>query len=417
MAGLSTRVLLLTPPGAGPIGVVRLIGPDAVAILDKVFSPARAATRIGAQTQTGSNVSGSNDLLEVNRIRYGKFVDRGEVVDDVLVCRASTDRATAIDISAHGGVRIMERILESFQRLGAPLVDGWALRDAPWKAPTVMETEALSLIHKAKTERAVRFLTWQRQHLVASVRKLLSPSHFSRVGLAEAVGAMLSGYEAAQTLIHGATIVLLGPPNSGKSTLFNRIVARSAAVVSPCPGTTRDWVCFALELEGAPVSLVDTAGSRRSTDDIEQQAIEGGEAIASKADLRVIVLDGSRARSGAEWSVPERHRRHEKEIRVLNKMDLVCGSVTTGSEPNEAVPTDDAILVSARTGRGIERLTAAMAKSLGLDEPVEARPCLFTERQRRVANRVLSDSPRGLDEASAALRGGLIGGHSGDDGG
>lgn len=417
MAGFSNRVLLLTPSGAGPIGVVRLMGPDAVAILDKVFSPARGATRIGVQTQTGSNASGSNDLLEVNRIRYGKFVDRGEVIDDVLVCRVSSDRTMAIDISAHGGVRIMERILESLQRLGAPLVEGWALRDAVWEAPTVMETEALSLIHRAETERAVRFLTWQRQHLAASVRNLLSPSRFSRVGLAEALRAMLSGYEAAQTLIHGATIVLQGPPNSGKSALFNRIVARSATVVSPRPGTTRDWVCCALELEGAPVTLIDTAGSRRSADDIEQQAIEGGEAIASTADLRVIVRDGSRAHAGAEPRVPERCGPHEKEILVLNKMDLVYGSVTTGSEPNETVATTDAILVSARTGRGIEKLTAAMAKRLGLDESVEARPCLFTERQRRTADRVLSDSPSGLDEASAALRGGLIGERSGDDGG
>jgi len=219
----------------------------------------------------------------------------------------------------------------------------------------------------------------------------------------------LDGYKGARRLIHGGTVVLLGPPNTGKSTLFNRLLTRTVTVVSPQPGTTRDWISAPLELAGAPLTLVDTAGRRQDVDGLERLAIDQGRTIAGLADLHLIVLDGSRAGPTTWTAAPEANAADVPRLVVLNKMDLVSTSDVSGREARDGACSDNSVRVSARTGAGIKELTDVIGKTLGLDQALETQPCVFTERQRAVAARVLSGLPASPREATNRLLSEFIG--------
>jgi len=389
---LANEAVLLTPAGSGAIGVIRVTGPDAHAIIAKVFRPT------GGAVLSPSSTSGVANDLPLNRPRYGSFVDEDETIDDVVVCRVGA-APDAIEVMTHGGVRVMERVLRSLERMGAPFADEAHATGVAWSSHSKIESEALSLLHLAKTERAVRFLLWQRQHLPEHLRRFMSCRPFVHEDAAEMLAAMLDGYKAACRLIHGGTVALLGPPNTGKSTLFNRLLTRDVTVVSPQPGTTRDWIASPLELAGTPLTLVDTAGRRQDVDRLEQLAIDMGRTVAGAADLHVIVLDGSRAGQRAWTTAPEPNAIDVPRLLALNKMDLVSKSTASDCEAQDAACSDKAVRVSARTGEGIEELTDVIGNLLELDRAIETQPCVFTERQRALAARALSDLPTSSQEA------------------
>lgn len=409
------RSLVLTPPGAGAIGVVRVCGPDALSILGKMFRP----TDRGLRSAGGAaRAEACGSLLESDRLRYGWFVVDDEVVDDVVVSRAPTGGPPAFDISAHGGVRVIERILQALERQGAPLCD---VHDPPvplWPTRNLIEQEAVEALARAKTERAVRFLAWQRQHLAPSLERVASLCGVDWERAREALEAMVARSQAARTLIEGATVVILGPPNSGKSTLFNRLLGRSATIVSSRAGTTRDWVTGPAEMNGIPLTLVDTAGWLTSTgDQLEHRAVESGWAIAQQADLCLLLLDGTelisvhlrqaRNLQAACRSLPRR-------LTVINKVDQESPSDDNLLPDGSAGREDPPLRVSARTGAGLDRLAHRILDVLGYDDWVDATPCLFTSRQASVASGLISDLGDRPAAAEAAIRGPLIGEQLGD---
>ncbi len=153
-SGGGHRVVVLTPPGAGAIGVVRLIGPDSVSIVNQAFRPA-----------SGGGLSAAQG----DRLRYGHFVDGDETIDDVIVSFTSVQGQLAIDISAHGGVRVIERILQTLERLGASVGEPGEAVGLAWPTGCLIEHEVIEALTHAKTQRAVRFLAWQRANLPAAL--------------------------------------------------------------------------------------------------------------------------------------------------------------------------------------------------------------------------------------------------------
>jgi tRNA modification GTPase len=223
------------------------------------------------------------------------------------------------------------------------------------------------------------------------------------------VAVLTRGYPTARVLVDGARVVLVGPPNSGKSTLFNGLIGRASTVVSPRPGTTRDWVSSTFELQGAPLTLIDTAGRHEGCDALEECAIESGKTVAGAADLLVVVVDGSAESSCGDAWLRSLSATDRGILQVINKMDQIsphsvtmgCSSPSLGNEPP--------IHVSARTGAGIEELVTKIAEKLELSTPVDRRPCLFTGRQRLCAEKLLSDRVRSPQDAAARLCCGLLG--------
>jgi small GTP-binding protein len=331
-----------------------------------------------------------------------------EVIDDVIVARVPTEGPHAFDISAHGGVRVIERILEALDQYGAPLCDSGGSRPLIWPAATLIEQEVIEGLSQAKTSRAVRFLAWQRRHLESHLRET---AHFCRQDADKAkepLQRLVTGYRAARYLVEGATVTIVGPPNSGKSTLFNHLVGRSAAIVSTQAGTTRDWVTASVEINGVPVILVDTAGRREPAADAEHRAIERGWTKAAQADLCLLLLDGSKPPSAEAIGASVRARSLACYLTVVNKVDLGL-AWKTFALPLCGDKMDVAARVSARTGMGLDLLTGIVLNSLGFESWDDAAPALFTARQVETTKRVLSDLPHDPGAAEAILTGELIG--------
>jgi tRNA modification GTPase len=162
--------------------------------------------------------------------------------------------------------------------------------------------------------------------------------------LAEALAVERRGAAAARSLREGFTVAIVGPPNVGKSTLFNALLRREAAITSPVAGTTRDVLEAACDMGGVPVTLLDTAGLRETTDPIEAAGVSRARDRAASADLRLLVHD--------PFGPPNPGAAHPGDILVMTKADLAAGSAT-GS-----------VAVSAPTGEGVERLARMIADRL-----------------------------------------------------
>ena len=394
------RTTVLTPPGAGAIGVIRVIGPDAFSIVGKLF---RAKTRRCQPLPRSAQAESCNSLVPGDRLRYGRFVVDEEVVDDVFVSQAPNGDLPAVDICAHGGVRVIERILEAFERHGAPLRESDESAIPIWPTCNLIDQEIVEAMSRAKTERALRFLAWQRRHLVPFLEQAASLCQAEADRTRTMLEAVLAGYSAARTLVKGATVIILGPPNSGKSTLFNRLIGRSATIVSRRPGTTRDWVTESIEIDGVPLTRVDTAGQHETAVSLERQAIERGWAISEQAEVSLLLLDGSRPLSEGARALCTACQPLARCLTVINKVDVGRAWDVSALPTERAHGGVDPIWVSALAGTGVNVLTQGILRVLGYEERIDTVPSLFTARQREIAAEVLSDLPHRRDAAETAI--------------
>ncbi len=408
-SSLTNRVVLLTPPGAGAIGVVRVVGPDAPSLVNQAFLPV-----------SGGGLSTAQE----DRLRYGHFVDGTETIDDVIVSVTTRHRGTearrherewAVDICAHGGVRVIERILQTLERLGARVGERGESIELAWPTGSVIEHEVVEALTRAKTERAVRFLSWQRENLLSELEAVASLCRSDPAAAQLRLSTAADGYRIARTLIEGVTVALIGPPNSGKSTLFNRLIGRPAAVVSPLPGTTRDWVAEAAEMEGVPITLVDTAGQWDSADSLERQAVEAGRRVVERAEVRLLLLDGSQPLSQPSKDLLSSSRSWNGCVTVITKTDAGSawkpweGTGDRAAGGTRCNGARHAVSISAQTGAGCDELVSKVLEVLGFLGWVERVPCLFTARQAEAAADVLSVLPRDAAAAEKRLLQSLIG--------
>jgi tRNA modification GTPase len=197
--------------------------------------------------------------------------------------------------------------------------------------------------------------------------------------LAAAIERHLADGHRGERLRDGIMVAIVGPPNAGKSSLLNRIARRDAAIVSPLAGTTRDVIEVAIDLQGYPVVLADTAGLRDSADPIEREGLFRARRRAAEADIRLFVFDArhpAEAQGAAAWPALE-------TILVANKIDLLPGG--RGDFPRQALP------VSALTDEGIDALLSALGAAVA-EGYRSAAPVLTRARHREA-----------LEEAAAAL--------------
>lgn len=356
MCERGTSSQLLTPAGVGAIAVIRVTGQDAPSIVDQLV-----------RTKSGRPVSASAP----GRIRYGDFLEGDEVIDDVVVSIASTRGEPAIDICAHGGIRVVERILQCLDQKRAPLAQP---SSDIWPANSRIEVECFEALSQTKTSREVHFIAWQREHLVEHLNQLAARSHAAPEETAKEIECLIRGYDFARRLLQGAIVALIGPPNSGKSTLFNRVIGRSRAVVSPRAGTTRDWISEEIELHGVPVTLLDTPGRHTNVDDLERRAIELAGKTSKDADLTIAVFDHA-APLPAEVSLFLKDG--ARTVIVANKSDLPA-EWSVGEVAHELGPP---MRISAETGEGTHSLLDVVADRLVGNFISSNEPCFFTARQ------------------------------------
>jgi tRNA modification GTPase len=187
---------------------------------------------------------------------------------------------------------------------------------------------------------------------------LVAPALHAAQQLRDEIAAILADGRRGERLREGLVVAIAGPPNAGKSTLFNRLARREAAIVSPYAGTTRDVIEVHLDLDGYPVTLLDTAGIRDSSEPIEQEGMRRARERAAAADVVLWVVDA--------WAVGERSGQHHlgsgvSEVWLVeNKIDLI-GKTASSRDSSQSDEYKFIYLISAGQGDGVEVLAAGLA--------------------------------------------------------
>lgn len=346
----------LTANAPGAIAVIGLAGPRTQSILAESI-----------RTMAGAACA----RFSANRPSLGRIVDGGQVIDDAVVCVFEREDGPRAEVHTHGGVRIAQRVIMLFERLGATVVPA---PDFPGQIraadPIVRRIDAA--IQAAGSRRLVEWLLGQRRILPEFMRRRDSLDESERRAFEERS-------MAARKLVEGLRIAIVGPPNAGKSTLANRLIGHDRIITSDMAGTTRDWVSETALIRGWPVTLTDTAGIRETDCAIESEAIRRGRAAAEDADLTLLVVDGSDAATAQRSTVEEilNSATSNRPVLVLiNKSDVMPHAA---HNVIEFAPSAGVLSVSALTGEGFGELEAALERTLKLDHLTTALPTAFFE--------------------------------------
>jgi tRNA modification GTPase len=390
-----TIAAIATPPGRGGIGVVRISGPKVPEI--------------------SSLVVGS--LPAPREARFARFRNaRGEEIDEGLALYFPAPHSytgeAVLELQGHGGPVVMQTLLRACLDAGARLAEpGEYTRRAFLNGRLdLAQAEAVADLIEASSEQAARAaLRSLSGEFSAAVQALASrlvelralteamldfpeeevdvvhrTDAASRLGnVGKALDEVLARSREGSLLRSGIHVVLAGRPNVGKSSLLNRLAGEERAIVTPIAGTTRDALREPIQIEGVPLTLVDTAGLRESADEVERLGVERTRRELALADLVLVVEEAG----AAPRSLPPIATQAER-ILVYNKLDLA---------PRFARP-QGALAVSAKTGQGLEELRSAILAAAGWSATGES---VFLARERHL--RALEKARAHLDAARREL--------------
>jgi tRNA modification GTPase len=386
--GGDTIAAIATPPGRGGIGVVRVSGPGsrpiAAAIAGSVPDPRHAA-------------------LVSFRSAEGELIDQGLLL--FFEAPHSYTGEDVAELQGHGGPVVMRELLRRCVELGARIAEPGEFTRRAFLNDRLDLAQAESvadLIDASSTEAArsaarslagefsrrvntlVAGLIDLRAHVEACIdfpEEEIDPADRAAQAakLATLRGALDTLLEEARqgaVLREGLTVVLVGPPNVGKSSLLNRLAGEDVAIVTPIPGTTRDYVRATISLEGVPVHLIDTAGLREARDEVERLGIERTWRAIEGAGAALLISSPDHP-SADDGSIAKRLPPSMPVARVENKVDLTAGAagLVAGAADTPVVR------VSAKTGAGIEALRQWLLHTAGWKPHGEG---LFVARERHL---------------------------------
>jgi len=368
-----TIAAVSTPPGRGGIGIVRLSGPKAAVIAAQLVRLRQPLEHARARLA---------DVLD----EADTGVDAGRIDEAVVTFFAAPRSYTAedlVEIAAHGSPVVLELLLGRALALGARLAEPGEFTQRAFLAGRLdlTQAEAVRDLIDAQTLTQARQAASQmggalsrrvrpvKQALVELIALLEAGIDFAeddvdvtpaaeitrRIGeLTPPLLALEASFARGRLVHDGLTLAIVGRPNAGKSSLFNCLVKRDRAIVTATPGTTRDTVTERISLEGIPLELVDTAGLREASEEVEQLGIARSREAMADAALVVVVLDATERLNDEERKLLTAVEGRPAVVAV-NKSDLLGGLTEFGGLPPECngIP---ALATSALTGEGIPAL-------------------------------------------------------------
>ncbi|HYF49382.1 MAG TPA: GTPase [Planctomycetota bacterium] len=338
---------------------------------------------------------------------YGKFHDSfGRFIDEVIAAPISSKSSTTgnqqVELSCHGGLGAVAAVEAAL--LEAGFAQGRAtelLERAHLNGLlSLIAMEAQLRLAKAMTERQAQFLLghealqkkWER-HGFDMAMGLRTRELGWRETLFNHARQSLEDAKSAAALLRQHRVAIVGPVNAGKSTLANALARSDRHIVSPIPGTTLDVLETAIDLRGLHVLLMDTAGRRSSSDELEAAGQGRAERAAASANLRICLLDGSHAPADEDVALLQRLTDAGPTLLVLNKSDL---GVSDEGQGLSFIAGRDAISISAQTGAGIPELEQAIERTLlNGGDPEASMP--FTRRQTAHIEAIRSALQQGVE--------------------
>ncbi len=372
---VDTIVALATPAGRSGIGVIRLSGPGAVAI----------AWRLAKDYDPVPRHASLKTLIDL---------ETEEPIDEAILTFFKNPNSftgeDVIEISCHGSPVLLRKVIDSCLKLGARMADPgeFTLRALANGRMNLAEAEAVRDLIDARTSAAARQAVRQmrgefssrlqpiKDKLLDAIVVLESALEFVEDDLpetqterlrenlenvAEKTGEMAATFNAGRLLREGLKVTLAGRPNVGKSSLFNALLGTERAIVTEIAGTTRDQINESFVVHGIPVSLMDTAGLRETSDTVESIGVERSRRAVADADLVIVVIDA------AEPVLPEDVRVLESvkdlpHVVAMNKIDKIASveEVLDHLRKDRQDSNGEIVPASAKTGEGLDRLKHAM---------------------------------------------------------
>jgi tRNA modification GTPase len=373
-----TIAAIATPLGTGGIGIIRISGPRSLEIATLLFRPHQAVSP-----------------LKSHHLYHGVIVDPedGHSIDEVLLSHMAKPRSytreDVIEINCHGGLISLKKILSLVLKAGARLAEpGEFTRRAFLNGRLdLAQAEAVIDLIESKSSAGARHASRQLQGALSREIGILKDRLVEILSLLEVsidfpeedlesyspqqliaeidclispIERLVDTYAEGRLYKEGVSAVIAGKPNVGKSSLFNALLGEERTIVTSLPGTTRDFVEEAIAVGGIPLKITDTAGLRESSDSIEEEGVMRTKDKMDRADLIILVIDGSVDGNGLE--IPPVPSNGRKIVVVCNKADLpqrVSLDKLKGLFPGSPV-----VSTSALYQKGIGELKSVMASLL-----------------------------------------------------
>ena len=399
-----TIVAISTPPGRGGLGVVRLSGAEVRSIAERILRFSGDATWRPWHVQMA-------ELHPIDQVLVAFFqAPRSYTAEDV------------VEISCHGSPVVLRHAVERALQAGARLAEPgeFTLRaflngriDLP-RAEAIRDLIEATTLYQARVAAqqaggsVSRRIAPLKEQLVELIALLEAGIDFAEddVSVAtagevlrrlapvlEGVSQLAASFQYGGLVRAGLTLAIVGRPNVGKSSLFNRLLEQDRAIVASAPGTTRDVVSETASIGGIPVKLYDTAGIREGAELVESLGIERSFQAMADADLTLVVVDISQPLDDQDHALIERATRQGRHLVVGNKRDLIRGQATKPP-----------ISVSALTGEGVAQLRQAILDALAPKGAFEQETGFITSLRHE---QLLRESAAYLEKAGAAVEAGI----------
>ncbi len=408
-----TIAAISTPPGQGAISIVRLSGAMTFDIAKKIFKPKEKFDAIASWKAT-----------------LGKIYDNNGEIDEVILIKFkspnSYTKEDMVEINCHGGVYVSRRILELILDNGARIAQPgeFTLRSFLNGRMDLSRAEAVADLIQSQTEVSLQAslnqLDGKLSERITKIRALIINSasllelelDFSEEDIEfvnrqellkkinkikEEVENLIVTYQAGRIAREGVKLVITGKANVGKSSLLNRLVRDERAIVTDIPGTTRDALEVQLDIQGVLFRIVDTAGLKKTDDQIEMEGIRRAEKHLRSADIIVHLFDGSDELDENDFEIIKKIENipNKKVLRVVNKTDLLQILNRSRLLANSV----QILSISALLGSGVKQFEDFVLQTVLKDENIFSQQVIVTSiRHYNALKKVLESLNRAVDE-------------------
>ena len=415
---MSTIAAIATAPGVGGIGIVRISGGECFNIINKIFKPKKEIKEIVGYT-----------------IKYGHIIKNEEIIDEVLVSfyKAPNSYTTEnlCEINSHGGSYIVKKILDICLENGAELAQPGEFTKRAFLNGRIdlSQAEAVIDIINAKTQKEAKSSLNQLEGYlskkISKIREMLMDlmvnievcidypeydvdevSNKNALEVLENVEKELEilkdSFENGKIIKEGINIALIGRPNVGKSSLLNAILKEERSIVTDIEGTTRDVIKESVVVEGIPINIIDTAGIRDATNEVEKIGIKKSKKLADEADLVIAIFDASKDLNEEDKQILELLK-DKKSIIALNKTDLTDLKVKK-DYIKKINSNSNVIEISAKNFLGIEQIYKEISRLFSLNEINLDNNIIVTNiRHKNIIIKSIGDTKKAIEATKENL--------------